>query len=235
MSVLSFGESFGCIENNRQHPYLKAIEPCAPFLSILQIILRYKVTSQLYNTLLRLPWMEFWNSLRHMSGSKAAKWIDTVADEDCGDFMRNIFRAVNEETITRQQPDDFASILCLAGAESTPVLMAGMMWWILSTPDAHMKLKQEIRATIQSPDDITVNNVAKLTYLDAVIMEGLRHNTPSSLAIPRIVPEQDAVVDGLCLPAGVGFLMAPHESIPDAHANMTCKTLCGVPHWASAN
>ncbi|KAL0940031.1 averantin oxidoreductase [Colletotrichum truncatum] len=215
MAVLSFGESFGCLEHNRQHEYLKAIELGAPFLSILQIILRYNVTRGLYDLSLRLPWMKFWNSLRATAERKAAKWIEN-ADESRNDVMSLIWRAMQDQNtpISPRQANDIASILCLAGAESTPVLMTGMVWWVLSTPDAHMKLKEEIRAAFRDSSDITVANVSKLPYLDACIMESLRQHTPFSVAIPRIVPQGGAMVDGYFLPSG---------------------TVCGVPHWASAH
>ncbi|KAK1985684.1 trichothecene C-15 hydroxylase [Colletotrichum cereale] len=215
MGVLSFGESFGCLEKNRQHPYLKAIELGAPFLSLLQIILRYEATRGLYDLFLKLPWMRFWNSLRATAEAKAAKWIEN-ADDSRGDVMSVIWKAMQHQNtpISQRQADDLASILCLAGAESTPVLMSGMMWWILSSPHAHARLKEEIRTAIQESSDITVPNVSKLPYLDACIMESLRQHTPFSVAIPRIVPEGGATVDGYFLPAG---------------------TVCGVPHWASAH
>ncbi|GJD03537.1 trichothecene C-15 hydroxylase [Colletotrichum higginsianum] len=80
MGVLSFGESFGCLDKNRQHPYLKAIELGAPFLSLLQIILRYEATRGLYAMFLKLPWMRFWNSLRATAEAKAAKWVENADD-----------------------------------------------------------------------------------------------------------------------------------------------------------
>ncbi|RYP30764.1 hypothetical protein DL766_004712 [Monosporascus sp. MC13-8B] len=215
MGVLSFGESFGCLENNRHHAYLKAIELGAPFLSLLQIILRYDATRGLYTQLLKLPWMSFWNSLRATAEAKAAKWIDN-ADESRDDVMSLIWKAMQDQKtpLSQRQANDLASILCLAGAESTPVLMAGMMWWVLTTPHAHAKLRDEIRTVLQKSSDITVSNMSKLPYLDACIMESLRQHTPFSVAIPRIVPEGGATVDGYFLPAG---------------------TVCGVPHWASAH
>lgn len=41
MGVLSFGEDFGCLENERNHPYLHAAEVGAPFLSVMQVLLRF--------------------------------------------------------------------------------------------------------------------------------------------------------------------------------------------------
>ncbi|KAH8844072.1 hypothetical protein MCOR07_004704 [Pyricularia oryzae] len=215
MGVLSFGESFGCLDGNRQHPYLRAIELGAPFLSALQVVLRYRATSSLYGLLLRLPLMRFWNSLRATAEAKAARWLDK-ADSSRGDVMSLIWAAMQDTAnpLSAGQANDLASILCLAGAESTPVLMAGMVWWVLSTPHAHARLAAEVRAAFAHASEIQVSNLSRLAYLDACIMEALRQHTPFTVAIPRIVPEGGATVDGHFLPAG---------------------TVCGVPHWASAH
>lgn len=232
MGDMAFGESFGCLDNNRQHPYLTAVELGAPFLSVLQVVLRFKVTRWLYDLCTRLPWMALWNSLRGVSDDKTARWLDSVGDEDRQDFMSTIYRAMRDEDrpITMQQAKDLASILCLAGAESTPVLMAGMMWWILSMPRVHARLRDEIRhsGVIRSADDITVKNVSAFSYLDAVIMEGLRLNTPFSVAIPRIVPEGGAMVDGYFLPEGVRSYFPPSLGSVESRAEFLIPRLSVV-------
>lgn len=132
--------------------------------------------------------------------------------------MSTIYRGMkNEETpLTRIEADDVASILVLSGAESTPILMTAMIWNILRTPRVHDKIREEIRnsGVLRSSADITAANVEKLPYLDAILMETLRTDSPFAVAIPRIVPAGGANVDGYWLPGG---------------------TTCGVPHWSAGN
>lgn len=82
MGVLSFGEPFGCLENNRNHPYLTAVTVGTPVLSVLQVILRYRATVSLYSLALKLPWARLWNSLREISNISSTKWLNDVADEN---------------------------------------------------------------------------------------------------------------------------------------------------------
>lgn len=220
MGVLSFGEDFGCLENERNHPYLHAAEVGAPFLSVMQVLLRFPATRGFYNLALRLPWMDWWNSLRVMSDSTAARWLDTIdeAGEDRGDIMSTIYNGMKdkEHPITRVQALDVASILVLSGSEATPILMTAMMWNIMSNPRVYERVKHEIRYSgiIKSAADITAANTDQMVYMDAIIQESLRTDTPFATTIPRIVPPGGARVDGYWLPGG---------------------TTCGVPHYTAGN
>jgi cytochrome P450 len=220
MGVLSFGEDFGCLQNERNHPYLHAAELGAPFLSVMQCMLRFPATRGFYNLGLRLPWMKLWNSLRTMSDATAAKWLDESReiDMDRGDIMTTIYKGMQDEKtpITRIQALDVASILVLSGSEATPILMTAMMWNILATPRVYKRVMQEIRDSgiIKSAADITAANTDKMPYMDAVIQESLRTDTPFATTIPRVVPAGGAMVDGYWLPGG---------------------STCGVPHYTAGH
>jgi cytochrome P450 len=213
MGVLSFGQDFGCLENDRNHPYLYAAEVGAPFLSVMQVILRFRATRGFYNLALRLPWMRLWNSLRTMSDETAARWLAQADDEDQeerNDIMSTIYKGMKDKNtpITRIQALDVASILVLSGSEATPILMTAMMWNILHTPRVYERVKHEIRHSgiFKSAADINASNSDKMVYMDAIIQESLRTDTPFATTIPRVVPPGGAVVDGFWLPGGVSLL-----------------------------
>jgi cytochrome P450 len=236
MGVLSFGEDFGCLANERNHAYLQAAELGAPFLSVMQVILRFPVTRGFYNLALRLPWMRLWNSLRTMSDATAARWLDEVADKDRGDIMTTIYKGMKDENtpITRIQALDVASILVLSGSEATPILMTAMMWNILNTPRVYERVKHEIRDSgiIKSAADITASNTDKMPYMDAVIQESLRTDTPFATTIPRSVPPGGAWVDGYFLPGGVSPLFSRGSLL---FLTSFLQITCGVPHYAAGN
>jgi cytochrome P450 len=240
MGVLSFGQDFGCLENNRNHPYLYAAEVGAPFLSVMQVILRFRATRGFYNLALRLPWMRFWNSLRTMSDETAARWLARADDEDVveerNDIMSTIYKGMKDKNtpITRIQALDVASILVLSGSEATPILMTAMMWNILHTPRVYERVKHEIRHSgiFKSAADINASNSDKMVYMDAIIQESLRTDTPFATTIPRVVPPGGAVVDGFWLPGGVSLLLFI--------GLLTVLTLfpqatCGVPHYTAGH
>jgi len=218
MGALSFGTDFGCLALERDHAYLRAAELGAPALSIMQIILRFPATRWLYGWAQKLPWMILWNSLRTMSDAAARKWIEEIADVDREDIMATVYRGMQDakDPITPVQAFDVASILTLSGGEATPILMTAMMWNILRTPRVLRRLCFEIRDSglIRTAADITAANTDKILYLDAVIQESLRTDTPFATTIPRIVPPEGSWMDGYWLPGG---------------------TTCGVPHYCAGH
>lgn len=239
MGVLSFGEDFSCLENEKNHPYLHAAEVGAPFLSVMQVLLRFPATRGFYNLALRLPWMDWWNSLRVMSDKTAARWLDTVDEvgEDRGDIMSTIYNGMKdkEHPITRVQALDVASILVLSGSEATPILMTAMMWNIMSNPRVYERVKHEIRYSgiIKTAADITAANTDNMVYMDAIIQESLRTDMPFATTIPRIVPPGGAAVDGYFLPGGVSLLTIPESSLQFLTSFL--QTTCGVPHYTAGN
>ncbi|KDN64370.1 putative averantin oxidoreductase [Colletotrichum sublineola] len=218
MGALSFGTDFGCLSLERDHTYLRAAELGSPFLSIMQIILRFPRTRWLYNLALRLPWAKLWSSLRTISDAEAKRWIEDVADVNREDIMAAVYKGMHDEKdpVTPLQALDVASILTLSGAEATPILMTAMMWNILKTPRVWKRLCYEIRESglFQTAADLTAENTSKIPYLDAVIQESLRTDTPFATTIPRIVPPEGAWMDGYWLPGG---------------------TSCGVPHYCAGH
>ena len=64
-------------------------------------------------------------------------------------------------------------------------------------------LQQEIRGAFKSYDQINAASAARLTYLNAVLLEGLRIFPPVPLALPRVVPPGGDIVDGHFVPEGV--------------------------------
>ncbi|KAK2000205.1 averantin oxidoreductase [Colletotrichum falcatum] len=218
MGALSFGTDFGCLAHERDHAYLKAAELGAPFLSVMQVILRFPETRWFYDWAVKLPWMRMWNTLRTISDAEARKWIDEVADENREDIMAMIYKGMQNEKdpITPIQALDVASILTLSGGEATPVLMTAMMWNILKTPRVWKRLCYEIRNSgmFKTAADITAESTDKIPYLDAIIQESLRTDTPFATMIPRVVPAEGAWMDGYWLPGG---------------------TSCGVPHYSAGH
>ena len=64
-------------------------------------------------------------------------------------------------------------------------------------------LQQEIRGAFKSYDQINAASTARLAYLNAVVLEGLRIFPPVPFALPRVVPVGGDIVDGHFVPEGV--------------------------------
>ena len=54
-----------------------------------------------------------------------------------------------------------------------------MILSVYENPKITLKLKEEINSVVKSNDDITVDNIKKLTYLECVINETMRMFNPA--------------------------------------------------------
>jgi cytochrome P450 len=98
----------------------------------------------------------------------------------------------------------------IAGTETTATLLSGLTYHLLQNPDRMGRLVNEIRSHFQDEEDITIEKLQALPYLNACIEEGLRMYPPISNGLPRVVPPGDAEVDGHKVPAGVSVTFPSH-------------------------
>ncbi|CAK3994067.1 Averantin hydroxylase [Lecanosticta acicola] len=95
------------------------------------------------------------------------------------------------------------SILVVGGgAETTSTCLSAALYYLCKTPRVMQKLKDEIRSTFASSDEITLKATAELPYLKAVIDESLRIFPVASYITPRVAPEGGHIIDGKIIPGG---------------------------------
>ncbi|KXT05512.1 hypothetical protein AC578_3736 [Pseudocercospora eumusae] len=93
------------------------------------------------------------------------------------------------------------SILIVGGgAETTSTCLSATFYHLCKTPNAMQKLKDEIRSTFATADDITLKAVQQLPYLQATIDESLRIQPVASYITPRVTPKGGHVIDGEMIP-----------------------------------
>jgi cytochrome P450 len=95
-----------------------------------------------------------------------------------------------------------ASILIIAGSETTATLLSGAVFLLTTNPEALKKLEHEVRSTFKNDSEITLTSVSSLHYMLACLDESLRCYPPVSGALPRVVPKGGAMVAGKFIPEG---------------------------------
>lgn len=170
---LAYGESFGCLEREDYHPWISMIFAGVKFLAVLQVIRRLRLEG-LVNLLMPASLKKASDEHEELSRSTALKRMDTGGIER-GDFMSFILKHNDtEKGMSREEIAGNASILIIAGSETTATLLSGVVFQLLSYPKLHERLVKEIRTEFASEDEITLARVNQLTYLIAVLSEGLR-------------------------------------------------------------
>lgn len=72
------------------------------------------------------------------------------------------------------------------GTDTTAKLVTMMVYYIAKNPRIHNKLREEINSVIKSNEDITSDNLRKLTYIECIQNETLRHFGPVNGIFPRL-------------------------------------------------
>lgn len=89
-----------------------------------------------------------------------------------------------------------ASLFMIAGSETTATLLSGRTFFLLDRSDTYYELRSQIRSSIQTYSDTAFSSTARIPYLQAVLQETLRLYPPTPLGMPRVVPEEGAMIPG---------------------------------------
>jgi cytochrome P450 len=96
-----------------------------------------------------------------------------------------------------------ATILIMAGSETTATLLSGVTYFLLTNPHAIKRLEEEVRSTFSSEDEINVLSVNKLSYMLACLDEAFRMYPPLPTGLPRVVPKGGAIIADRFVPEDV--------------------------------
>ncbi|KAF8696272.1 hypothetical protein HU200_037175 [Digitaria exilis] len=114
----------------------------------------------------------------------------------------------------RALTDDEMIILCCefldGGTDTTSTGLQWIMAELVKNPGIQEKLYNEIKATIDDDkEEVTEEDVHKIPYLKAVILEGLRKHPPAHFVLPHKAAE-DMEIGGYTIPEGttVNFMVA---------------------------
>jgi cytochrome P450 len=94
-------------------------------------------------------------------------------------------------------------VIAFAGSETGATALAGILRMLVQHKGVLHRLTQELRSTFKQEEDINVASTSNLSYLNAVIDEGMRLCPPVAIAIPRIVPKGGDTVCGQWVPEDV--------------------------------
>jgi cytochrome P450 len=199
---LAFGESFDCLQHSKYHPWIALL-----FNSVKAA--GFVVAARFY------PWIEFLlmkcipPSLKKVQKNHYEQIVKKVNrrlnwELDRPDLMSHVIQQGNDQkSMTTGEINATFMVLTTAGSETTATTLCGAMNYLTIHPEKLSILASEIRSKFQVLEDITLDSVQNLPYLNAVIQEALRLCPAIPWVLPRIVPEGGDTVCGTWLPGGV--------------------------------
>lgn len=118
------------------------------------------------------------------------------------DLWAQILKRSGNELLTRDEMHSNASLFMTAGTETTATWLSGLTYYLLRNPGSMSRLMDEIRSTFRHQDDITIEALARMEYVNACLEEGLRLYPPVPVGLPRRVPAGGAAISGSWVPGG---------------------------------
>ncbi|XP_010941434.1 cytochrome P450 89A2-like [Elaeis guineensis] len=171
---------------------------------------RIKTASQMYQKLAEMfvPLIEArkehkkQQQQKREEGGYVYSYVDSLLDMELPEEGRR--KLTEEETVA----------LCLeflnAGTYTTSTALQWIMANLVKHQDIQAKLLEEIEEVVgKDGEEIKEEDLQRMPYLKAVVMEGLRRHPPGHLVLPHKVRE-DVILDGYLIPknASVNFMVA---------------------------
>ncbi|KAK3302986.1 cytochrome P450, partial [Chaetomium strumarium] len=192
MSDLTFGQSFAQLEDKTYLKWVQAVFDSVKAIPIAQVIQYYP----LLNTLFQLFEPKFVKDMKYNHFKHSAERVDKrlAQGSDKPDIWNMVLKVKGKLQLSREEMYCHADVFMLAGSETTGTAMSGLTYYLLTNRDKLALLTQEIRAHHRTEEDITMDSVASLPYLNACINEALRLYPPVPVGVPRVVPAEGRVL-----------------------------------------
>lgn len=238
IGAVSFGETFGYIEQQEKHPSLHVIQNIAKIMSVVSCapILKWMI-----------PFMISWKTLYrayNYTESLAASVRRCVAKLDIGDAAVNsslcgLLKKTGAETgnaFSVEELVDECTVFVIAGADTSAAAITTCLFYLAKHPDKQEKLVREIRDAFETSDDLESKALAKLPYFQAVLQETMRIWPSVSGHQERINYKEDTIISGHHVPKGTEIASSimyithdernfhkPNEFIPERWIDPDCK------------
>ncbi|KAK0647791.1 Averantin hydroxylase [Lasiodiplodia hormozganensis] len=207
MGELAFGESLGLLESSEYSPWVKAVFANIKVGAFSQVGLEYPLLGKLIR--LCMP-----RSILELQKTHFQHSVDRVNRRlEKGNDQPDIWNLVLQKAGNKLSLDEMyanSSIFMMAGTETTATLLSGLTYHLLKSPDKLRILTEEIRSLPE--EELTLQNLPRLTYLSACFEEGLRCYPPVPVAPTREVAKGGNAICGQWIPE---------------------KTRVAVPNWAA--
>lgn len=204
MGDLTFGEPLKLLEGSDYNPWVSSVFGYVKLVLLNVVIRAWKLDGFVRWLIPQKVLDEQRNHARYAS-DRVQKRLATKTDRP--DIWTYVLKHSEDEEHKGKglQPTEMLSnggLFMLAGTETTATSLSGLTFMLLKDPPRMARLVKEIRSAFSTLDELTLNELPKLPYLNACIEEGLRIYPPVPVLLPRNVPREGAMIGGKWVSGG---------------------------------
>lgn len=238
IGAVSFGQSFGYIEQKENHPGLHLIQNIARVMTMISCMPKLK-----WALPFMISWKTLYRAMRYMRSIET--YVRTCVErQDEGDpaasgsicaMLRNT-KDESGDSLSVPELVDECTVFVIAGADTTSTAITNCLFYLAKHPEKQERLAREIRDAFETPEDIRARDLAKLPYLQAVLQEGMRM-WPSVVGHQeRVNYQEDSIISGYHVPKGTEIASSimyithdvrnfhdPNEFKPERWIDPDCK------------
>ncbi|KAM3076809.1 hypothetical protein ACMFMG_003723 [Clarireedia jacksonii] len=196
---LAFGEPFDCLKTGVMHSWIELIFSIFGINVVITELRKYPPYGTWLLFLIPPSMRNRFQRHKALAAEKAERRMAKHTDRP--DFMAYIMKHnETEKGMTEGEIKENASILIVAGSETTASLLNGLTYFLLRNPHVLQNLTLELRTSFEKRSDLTLHALASCKYLNATLEEGLRMYPPVPGTLPRISPPEGTIIEGKYVP-----------------------------------
>ncbi|KAE8143178.1 cytochrome P450 [Aspergillus pseudotamarii] len=185
LGEMAFGESFHSLEDGKPHFWSDLVEDHLYLITLIDNLSRLPFVATIAKIVFPST-LVVQNQNSQYSRAQVEKRLSSKTGKR--DFLTTLADKVRTGEVDKEEMTAHVSTLAIAGGETVSTFLAGTTFFLLKNPDVLNQLTAEIRGAFTSFGEIEAQKAQQLSYLQAVINEGLRIYPPGSQGFPRISP-----------------------------------------------
>ncbi|KAF3798974.1 Cytochrome P450 monooxygenase aclL [Colletotrichum gloeosporioides] len=202
---LAFGQSFGGVSSGEEHPWVSIVVKSLRMGAMADCFKRFPSVGAVFQKMfpsLLTKLIEDTRKHEAYTMELVQKRINQQSDRK--DFLTKILEYRQTDNLSDVQiaahSSDFVGRI--AGSETAATALSCITYYLHHNSSILEQLRQEIRDSFRSYEEINDASTTGLKLLNAVILEGMRMYPPLPFPLPRVVPQGGDTVDGHFIPAG---------------------------------
>ncbi|KAH7348070.1 cytochrome P450 46A1 [Pyrenochaeta sp. MPI-SDFR-AT-0127] len=215
MGDLTFGESLHMLDNAEYDPWVKSIFGFVKRSVQLGLIYTYyPLAAAIVRAMINKKATQLAEDHLEYSSTRVTKRLDKGRASKGVDIWDLVLESEDKgNALTRKEMNSNAGVFMFAGTETTATLLSGLTYLLLSNLEsgAMRKLNEEVRGAFASSEDISMETIQTLPYLNACLKEGLRLYPPVPSGMMHRTIGQGSTICGYYVPPEVS--VAAHHKV----------------------